>query len=188
MTANVHVVMFDTLYGAEAMLENVNTWQDNGWITVEDAVVVTRGTGSTTPPLAAASAATEQPRIITSATEGTQVEIKQTQKQTGKFTLGGGGIGLLAGLLLGGPIGGLVAGATIGAITGALQDKGVDDGFIREMSEGLQPGHSALVLMTSAADEERILAELKPHKATLVKTTLAPERERALREALSKGS
>ena len=186
MTANVHVVVFDTIDGAEAMLENVNTWQEKGWITVEDAVIATRGIGSTTPPLAAASAGGEQPRIVTGATDGTQVEIKQTQKKTGKFTLGGGGIGLLAGLLLGGPIGGLVAGATIGAITGALRDTGIDDGFIRQMSEGLAPGRSALVLMTSAADEEKILEELKPHRATLVKTTLSPERERALRDALSK--
>lgn len=186
MTANIHVVMYDEIDAAENMLENVNMWQEKGWITVEDAVVVTRGLGSASGPIAAAAASAEQPMIIHSA-GGTNVEIKQTQKKSGKFTLGGGGIGLLAGLLLGGPVGGLVAGATIGAITGALKDSGIEDKFIREASEGLAPGHSALFLMTSGGDEEKIIPELRGHKGRLIKTTLSAERERALRDALHKG-
>jgi len=100
-----------------------------------------------------------------------ELQIKQTHKRRGKFTLGGGGIGLLAGLLVGGPIGGLVAGATVGAVTGALKDYGIDDKFIREVSAGLTPGTSALFLMTTGGDEQKILSELRPHKATLIKTT-----------------
>jgi uncharacterized membrane protein len=118
----------------------------------------------------------------------TELEIKQTIKQGGKFALGGGGIGLLAGMLLGGPIGGLLLGATVGAISSALKDSGIDDSFIKEVSAGLEPGTSALFLMTSGGDEEKILGELRAHKATLLKTTLPAEQERRLREALSKSS
>lgn len=186
MTANVHVIMFDDLLGAENMLENVNTWEQNGWITVEDAVIVTRGEGSGRAPIAAASANTEQPMVVIGGSAGTDVEIKQTQKRNGKFTLGGGGIGLLAGFLLGGPIGGLIAGATLGAITGAMKDSGIDDKEIREISAGLQPGHSALFLMTSGGDDAKILPEVREHHGTLIKTTLTDEREAALRQALKK--
>ncbi len=188
MTANIHAILFDDYHGADNMLTNVNTWQENGWITVEDAVIATRGAGSDEPPLIVAAGSTEQPKLIAgqSAPGMQDVEIKQTNKQGGKFTLGGGGIGLLAGLLFGGPIGGLVIGATAGAIAGALKDYGIDDNFIREVSEGLQPGNSILFLMTSGGDEEKILAELRPHRATLLKTTLPPEREAALRAVLRK--
>ena len=68
-------------------------WEEKGYFTVKDAVVVTRGGGSQ------------------------DVQIKQTVKKAGKWSLGGGGIGLLAGFLLGGPVGGLIVGATVGAIT-----------------------------------------------------------------------
>jgi uncharacterized membrane protein len=187
MPANVHVVMFEDVNGAENMLENVNTWEKQGWLKVDDAVVVTRGAGSETPPVAMATSNTENARVVYGATSGTELEIKQTVKKTGKWALGGGGIGLLAGLLLGGPIGGLVVGATAGAITGAMKDYGIDDTFIKEVSAGLRPGASALFLMTSGGDEEKILPELRVHKARLLKTTLPPEQEGRLRDALEKG-
>lgn len=189
MASNIHVVMFDDYFGAEQMLENVNTWVEKGWLNVEDAVVVTRGSGSDTPVMPVTAAGTEQAMVVPgaqSAPGGRDVEIKQTTKRSGKFALGGGGVGLLAGLLLGGPIGGLVLGAAVGAIAGAMKDSGISDDFIKEVSAGLRPGTSALFLMTSGGDEEKILAELRPHKATLLKTTLSPEREAALRAALSK--
>jgi uncharacterized membrane protein len=188
MAGNIHVVMFDDVMGAENMLENVNEWVKNGWLNVDDAVVVTRGRGSEVPPVQIATANPERPMMVAGSTGGTDVEIKQTVKHAGKFALGGGGIGLLAGMLLGGPIGGLIVGATAGAIAGALRDSGIDDSFIKEVSAGLAPGTSALFLMTSGGDEEKILAELRAHKATLLKTTLPPDQERRLREVLSKSA
>lgn len=184
MTANIHVVLFNDYNGAENMLENVSTWEQEGWINVEDAVVVTRGSGGTTPPVAIGAANTERPMMIPGASSSTDIEIKQTIKRRGKFTLGGGGIGLMAGLLLGGPIGGLVVGATVGAITGALQDYGIDDGFIKQVSAGLEPDTSALFLMTAGGDVEKLLPELRAHTGRLLSTTLPPEQEQAVRKAL----
>lgn len=186
MASNIHIVMFDDFYGAENMLENVNTWEQKGWLNVEDAVVVTRGSGSSSTPTAFAAANAERPVIVPGAMGTSELEVKQTVKRGGKFALGGGGIGLLAGMLLGGPIGGLVVGATLGAITGALKDYGIDDTMINEVSAGLEPGSSALFLMTAGGDEEKILSELGAHKATLIKTTLPPEQEQRLRAALGK--
>lgn len=188
MSANVHVVLFDDYHGAENMLENVNTWAEKGWLKVDDAVVVMRGTGTTSPPTAIAATHLEKPVMLPGSANSTEVEIKQTVKRRGKFMLGGGGIGLLAGMLLGGPIGGLVVGATLGAITGSLHDYGINDNFIKEVSAGLTPGSSALFLMTSGGDEEKILTELRTHKGRLLSTTLSPERERLLREALERNT
>lgn len=186
MAVNIHVVSFEDFNGADNMLANINDWEEKGWIKVEDAVVVTRGSGKEVPSTGMVMPNTERPVVIPGPSGNADIEIKQTVKQGGKYALGGGGIGLLAGLLLGGPIGGLVVGATLGAITGALKDYGIEDSFIREVSSGLRPGTSALFLMTSAGDDEKIFEELKSHKGQLLKTTLSPEREAGLRKALDK--
>ena len=110
---------------------NVSTFLGtDGLITIEDAVIASRGVGQ-------------------------NVEIKQTQSVTGKYTLRGSGIGLLAGFLLGGPIGGLIGGTAVGAISGALKDIGIDDKFIREASEmledaeGVQNANKAIYILQS---------------------------------------
>ena len=152
--ANIVVLGFNDMVGAEDRLINVETWEKKGYFTVKDAVVVTRGSGSN------------------------DVEIKQTVKKAGKWSLGGGGIGLLAGILLGGPIGGLVVGATIGAISGAMKDFGISDKFIRNISAGLPAESSALFVMTiptEGRDDEEFYAELKSHKAKVISTTLDDE-------------
>jgi uncharacterized membrane protein len=186
MAGNIHVVAFDDYYGAENMLDNVYSWEKNGWIKVEDAVVVTRGTGSDTPSTGVAYPNADQPAIVPGASGSREIEIKQTVKRGGKFALGGGGIGLLAGMLLGGPIGGLVVGATVGAITAAMKDYGIPDKMIKQVSEGLRPGTSALFLMSSDGNTEKLIPELKVHKGRLLSTTLPPEGEKALRDALEK--
>lgn len=157
--SNVTVLVFDDMQGAENMLANVQTWQENGWIKLEDAVVVTRD-------------------------EGSNLEVQQTHKFGGKYALRGSGIGLLAGLLLGGPIGGLAAGAAIGGISGHMKDYGIDDKFIKQVSDGLRTNTSALFLMTKEGDEEKIMGELKAHKATVLSTTLPPDQEKRLRKTL----
>ena len=103
----------------------------------------------------------------------------------GKYTIRGSGIGLLAGLLLGGPVGGLVGGTVIGAISGALKDVGIDDKFIRETSEMLKPGSSALFLMGKANEPDKFYAELKPFRALVATTNLSLEQEKVLREMLA---
>jgi uncharacterized membrane protein len=157
---NIIVLGFEGKSKAEDMLSLFEQWAEQGWITIEDAVVAVRGPGQ-------------------------EVEIKQTQSLTGKFAARGTGLGLAAGLLLGGPIGGLVAGATIGAIAGKMKDIGIDDDFVREATAALRPDSSALFLMGRTDDPERFYQELKPHKAIVASTSLSPEQERQLRDALA---
>ena len=161
LDGNVTVLGFKTIDGAEIMLENAHTWEEKGLVKLLDACVVSRGPGS-------------------------DVQIKQTRKFGGKYALGGGGIGVLAGLLLGGPVGGLIVGATIGAISGAMKDYGIEDKFIRSVADGLAPNTSALFLMTTEGKPE-LMDELEAHHATVLSTTVTPENERRLRDALAGG-
>ena len=160
MESNIVVLGFEGESTAEGMLSNIMEMQERGLVTIEDAVVATRG-------------------------PGTNVEVKQTRSVTGKYAVRGTGAGLLAGLLLGGPIGGLVAGAAIGAITGALKDQGIDDKFINEVSQALRPNSSALFLMGKAEDPDKFYEEMRPFKAIVATTTLSEEKEKRLKEALA---
>lgn len=161
MASNIIVLMFEGESTAENMLSTFELLQEKGVVTIEDAVLASRGVS-------------------------TEISIKQARSVTGKYAARGTGIGLLAGLLLGGPIGGLVGGAAIGAIAGALKDVGIEDKFVRELSDGLRPKTSALFLMGKADDQEKFLEEIRPFKALVVTTTLSDEQEKVLKQALAR--
>jgi uncharacterized membrane protein/sporulation protein YlmC with PRC-barrel domain len=165
--SNIVVLGFENRYGAEAMLDDVHKWQQEGLIEVEDAVLADAGPDG-------------------------RVKIRQTHRSdAGKFALRGGGVGLVAGALVGGPILGLVAGVAAGSIRGkraaALKDQGygLDDDFVQAASGWVRAERSALFLLVKQADAEGLGGKLLPLKATVLTTTLAPEQEQRLRQALA---
>lgn len=163
MAGNIVVLGFKDQYGAEAMLNDVHKWQEEGLIEVEDAVIASAGPDG-------------------------KVEIQETHRsEGGKFALRGGGVGLVAGALLGGPILGLVAGVTAGAIRAKRKDKGygLDDDFVQAASGWVRAERSALFLLVKQANAEQVRARLGPLTATVLTTTLAPEQEQRLRQVLA---
>ena len=160
MESRIVVFGFDDRYAAAATLEDFNAMQEEGLIEIEDAVVASRGDGST-------------------------VDFEQTRPLTGKFAGRGGGVGLLAGLLVGGPILGLVLGASIGAITGKLKDYGIDDKFVQQTSEWVRPNTSALFLLVKEAKADQVLERLRSLSAKVLTTTLPEEAEKRLKETLA---
>ncbi len=99
-------------------------------------------------------------------------------------------IGALAGGLLGAllsflfPLVGLVIGAGGGALVGKLLDTGVDKKFIKDVTEELKPGRSALFFIVRDDDIAAALAAIRPYKGTLYQTTLPSDLELELRNAL----
>ena len=163
MEGNVIALGFENEYGAEALLKDLHTWQEEGLIEVEDAVIASAGPGG-------------------------NVEIKQTHRsEKGKFALRGGGIGLVAGAILGGPILGVIAGVTAGVLKGRKKDEalGLDAEFVKNASNWVRAGRSALFLLVKQANAEEIRIKLRPLKARILSTTLPPEREQDLRRALA---
>jgi len=156
------VLAFEEMNGAEAMREKMYDLQKRELITLEDAAVVVRN-------------------------EKGRAKVKQAHSLVGAGALGGAFWGMLVGLLFFAPWLGLIAGATAGALGGKLGDIGIDDSFIQSVSEAVNPGESALFLLTRDAQMERIEEELSDFEYTfeIIETNLSPQDETALRETFA---
>jgi uncharacterized membrane protein len=99
-------------------------------------------------------------------------------------------VGAAAGALAGGllflmvPVVGQIAGVAVGGWIGSRANTGVETALVKEVTETLQPGQSALFLIVSSGDPDAVLATLQGHHGHVYQTTLKPEVEAALREAL----
>ena len=79
----------------------------------------------------------------------------------------------------------MAVGAVTGAIAGKLTDVGIDDKFIEEVGETIQPGHSALFLLVSDVTPDKVIEDVKSFNPTVLRTSLSNEDEAKLREAFA---
>jgi uncharacterized membrane protein len=114
--------------------------------------------------------------------EDGKVKVKQANNLVGAGALGGAFWGMLIGLLFFAPWLGLAVGAITGAITGKLSDFGIDDSFIKEVGETIEPGHSALFLLINRWTEDKVMDALKGFDAEVLRTNLSAEDEAKLKE------
>jgi uncharacterized membrane protein len=115
--------------------------------------------------------------------ESGKAHIHQTTDITpGRGALIGGWWGLLAGLLVG-PLA-IAGGAAAGALYGKLVDKGLDDEWVKQMSEWLDAGRSALLLLVTVENQAEVLSELDKFEGELVVTNFPEPVRRELERAL----
>jgi uncharacterized membrane protein len=160
--SNLVVLAFDTETGAEQMRDDLMLMQKEHIIGLEDAAVAVRNQ------------------------EG-KVKIKQITSLAGAGALGGAFWGMLIGLIFFVPVFGLVVGAAAGALGGKYADVGVDDKFIKEVGNTLQPGNSALFLLVREAVPDKIEEGLKNKykNVKIVKTSLSKDQEERLKHAFA---
>jgi uncharacterized membrane protein len=94
--------------------------------------------------------------------------------------------GMLAGLLIGGPVflGAAVGGAAAGALYGKLVDKGLEDGWVKDMAAWIDPSTSALLLLVESGFDSAVIDELKRFEGIgRVAVTTLPEGTKAEVEA-----
>ena len=95
----------------------------------------------------------------------------------------GGALGLLLFMFF--PVLGIAIGAIGGALVGHAFSDRIDKDFVREVSEKLDAGHSALFVLIKDAEPDAVLAALRPIEGgTIVQTTLDPEVEEEVRKAV----
>ena len=113
-----------------------------------------------------------------------EVKLNQAINLTATGAVSGGFWGLLIGTLFLNPILGVAAGASAGALSGAMTDIGVDDNFMKELGENLQPGTSALFVLVRKATPDKVLEEVAPFGGKVLRTSLSKDEEQQLQEVL----
>lgn len=96
--------------------------------------------------------------------------------------------GTLIGFIFMAPLLGTALGAASGALGGKLSDVGINDKFMKEAAEALQPGTAGLFLLIRKMTTDKVLADLRGIGGTLMSTSFDETKEEALREALAASS
>ncbi len=157
------VISFNDEHQADEVLLTLGRLQADHLIDLEDAAVVVRK-------------------------QDGKIKIKQTQNLTVAGAVGGGFWGAFFGILFGGPLGFLVVGGTtaaVGALMGKLRDIGVDDDFIKEVGDSLEPGSSSIFTLVISSTTDRVLESLQQYQGKVVRTSLSRDSEDALVQALA---
>ena len=76
-------------------------------------------------------------------------------------------------------------GATAGAVSGALTDVGINDKFMKDLADTMQPESSALFVLARKATPDKVLDEIKGTGGTILQTSLSHDDEAKLQAALN---
>jgi len=93
--------------------------------------------------------------------------------------------GALVGLIFMMPVVGAAIGTASGAIAGKLTDVGINDKFMKDVSEKLEAGHAALFLLIRKMTTDKVLAAIQGAGGTVMQTSFDETKEHAIAEALA---
>jgi uncharacterized membrane protein len=159
--ANLTVLKFETVDGAEQALSTLEGLQKQQLIRILDAATVSW------------PADKKKPRT------------RQLYNLAGAGALSGAFWGMLFGLLFFAPFFGLAIGAITGALSGRFADIGIDDNFIKEVQTKVTPGTSALFLMSADAVLDRVSEAMRGTNFELIASNLSADQETKLKEYFS---
>jgi uncharacterized membrane protein len=157
--SNLVAVAFPDRVTAENVMETLGRLQTEHVIELEDAVIVTRD-------------------------EKGKVKLHQSKKLAATGAVGGALWGGLIGLIFFVPLIGMAIGAATGAATGALTDVGVDDNFMKDLGEKLQPGGAAVIVLIHRSTPDKVLPEIAQFGGEVIQTSLDNDAEQRLRHVL----
>ena len=158
--SDIVVITFDDPDEAGQVRESIRKTEKSGFVSLDDSAVVVKDA------------------------EG-KVHVKNELDRGVKIgAVGGGFLGLFIGFLLLGPIGSLIIGGLIGGGIGSLAHMGIQKSFIKDVSDDLKPGSSALFIIVRDANPDVTLATLRKYEGTVYHTSLPPEAEESLRRSM----
>jgi uncharacterized membrane protein len=157
--SNLIAIAYPDVNTAEEVMGALGRLQVERSIELEDAVIVTReGDG--------------------------KVKLHQARSTTGAGAAGGALWGGLIGLLFLAPLLGMAVGAASGAVTGKLTDVGVDDSFLKELGDKLEPGMAAVIVLVRRSTPDKVIPEIQGFGGTILQSSLDNDAETRLSEAL----
>lgn len=126
--------------------------------------------------------------VIVRRNEKGKLFLQQSVNLAATGALSGAFWGLLIGLIFAGPLGGAVvgaAGAGFGALAGNLDDYGIEDDFVRELSREVEPCCSALFILARSMTTDKVIEALEGTGGRLLRTSLPNDVEQRLRASLA---
>jgi uncharacterized membrane protein len=153
------VVGYDNAFKAEEVRLTLRKLQKDYLIDLEDAVVAVKDAKG-------------------------KVKLHQAVNLTAAGAIGGGFWGSLIGLIFLNPLLGAAVGAAAGAVSGTLSDVGINDKFMKDLADHLNPDSSALFVLVRKATPDKVLAELKGSGGKVLQTSLSHDDEAKLQVAL----
>ncbi|MBN9016793.1 MAG: DUF1269 domain-containing protein [Rhizobiales bacterium] len=154
------VIVYPTLEKAEAVRSELLELQKEYLITLDDAVIATK-------------------------TDDGKIKLHQMVNTTAAGAASGSFWGLLVGMIFLMPVVGVVIGAASGALGGLLADFGINDKFMKDLAESIQPGNAALFVLIREMTGDKVLEHMKGTGGVVLKTSLDNEKEAALRAAIA---
>jgi uncharacterized membrane protein len=153
-------VAYPDLDTARAVMDRLRQAQTEHLIELDDAVIVERR-------------------------DDGKIKLHQSLGTAGAGAAGGALWGGLIGLIFLAPLLGMAIGAAAGGTAGALTDVGVDDKFMKELGDKLEPGSAAVFVLVRRVTADKVLENIE-HRGEVLKTSLSQENEDNLREALAR--
>lgn len=158
-TGNLVAVLFDDELKAEEARLKLLKLQRNGFIELEDVVVVVKDAQGA-------------------------VKYHQMHKLARKGGMAGSITGLIVGSILATPLLGVALGALTGAASGALHDVGIENSFIEEFASKFKPGSSAVFVLVRKSDPEKVSEEFRAFGGKILVTSASLERAEAFQADL----
>lgn len=122
--------------------------------------------------------------VIVDRDENGKVKLHQAHNPVARGAAGGALWGGLIGMLFLVPLFGMLVGAAAGGTSGAFMDVGINDQFMRELGEKLQPGGAALIVLVRKVTPDKVLPEISRYGGDVIQSSLDDEAEAKLREVL----
>ncbi|MFF2362730.1 DUF1269 domain-containing protein [Streptomyces sp. NPDC058122] len=158
--SNLFVVAYDDVATASQVRDKLFELSKQHLVELEDAVVVERS-------------------------EDGRIKLHQAVSHTAVGAAGGALWGGVIGLLFLAPLLGAAVGAAAGAAGGAVTDTGINDKFMKDLSQNLRPGAGALFVLVKQAAGDKVIPQIAEFGGQLVQTSLSQEQEDHLREAVA---
>lgn len=163
--ADLIVLTFDDMDEAEKVRASIKKQQKAGYMSLDDSAIVVKDKDG-------------KVRVVNEVDRGQKVGVA-----------GGGLMGLLIGGMflfpfIGLPVMAILTGAIGGGIVGRLADMGIQKEFVKEVTDSLTPGSSALFFIVRDTDFAQVEGVLRPYTGKVYHTTLSAEAEQELRDTL----
>ncbi|MEU4570985.1 DUF1269 domain-containing protein [Nonomuraea sp. ATR24] len=157
--SNLIAISYPDVATAVAVRDRLIELQRQNLITLEDMAIVERRDNGT-------------------------IKLHQSVGTTGMGAASGALWGGLIGMLFFMPLFGMALGAATGAAGGAMTDLGVNDAFMRELGDKLEPGTAALFVLVVRSTPDKVIPEVQPYGGHVIQTSLSREEEAQLRDMM----